>query len=578
MGRRLLAGYFFRLACVTAVLGIFAHGSHAQASPVSSKASAPPTQQGIFLVFPYENTGAGTRLDWLGEGLEELSIQRLSAAGQQVYSHEARLAELERYGLPVSARLSRATMLRVAEDLDADFVLFGSYSADDKSLMVTAHVLRVSPPALLPVVRVSGALDSLMDLHARLIWRFLSSNDRTFPLDQGEFSKAQRPLRLDAFEHYIRGLHNADEAAQLRELNEAVRLEPEWPDPAFALGQASFEKRDCPAAATWFSRVPKTHERYVQAAFSTGVCRLWMNDPGAAVLIFAQLQDEMRTDPGGEGAELPEILNNLAIARSRAEKAPLAEDLLRHAADLDPDDDDYPFNLGLLAFRGGDFAGAAAQFREAIQRDSGDGEARALLILSLERGGQKSEAEAERAAAKETPGAGPLPPIKLESLARLDRIKTELDEAALLQNSSVAQSHADGAAQASSADAAASPALAHGRRGRQELAAGRLAEAEREYRAALAANSRDSFAHRGLADVLRRQGHLGDAVAELRSSLAIRDSAVAHTALAKLYLELKNPELARPEIERALVLAPNYTEAKQLLERLQPSKPGGATP
>jgi hypothetical protein len=60
-------------------------------------------QQGVYLVFPFENAGSSPRYDWIGEGLEELTIQRLAAAGEQVYSHAGRLAELERYGLPSSA-------------------------------------------------------------------------------------------------------------------------------------------------------------------------------------------------------------------------------------------------------------------------------------------------------------------------------------------------------------------------------------------------------------------------------------------------------------------------------------------
>jgi len=67
-------------------------------------------------------------LDWLSEGLEELTIQRLSGAGEQVYSHAGRLVELERNGLSRSSKLSRATMLHIGEDLDADFVVFWPFS------------------------------------------------------------------------------------------------------------------------------------------------------------------------------------------------------------------------------------------------------------------------------------------------------------------------------------------------------------------------------------------------------------------------------------------------------------------
>ena len=61
-------------------------GSLAQGQTAPARNRGVPTSQGIFLVFPFENDGANARLDWLGEGLEELTIQRLSAAGQQVFT------------------------------------------------------------------------------------------------------------------------------------------------------------------------------------------------------------------------------------------------------------------------------------------------------------------------------------------------------------------------------------------------------------------------------------------------------------------------------------------------------------
>jgi Tfp pilus assembly protein PilF len=45
--------------------------------------------------------------------------------------------------------------------------------------------------------------------------------------------------------------------------------------------------------------------------------------------------------------------------------------------------------------------------------------------------------------------------------------------------------------------------------------------------------------------------------------------------LARIYLDQKKPDLARAEVEKAVKLAPNYTEARELLERLQKSKATG---
>jgi len=547
-----------------------------QSAAVSRGASSESSQQGIYLVFPFENAGASPRLDWLGEGLEELTIQRLSAAGQQVYSHAGRTGELERSGLPPNAKLSRASMLRIAQNLDADFVVFGRFTSDGQSLSVESQILRVNPARLLAAVRETGPLDSLMDLHLRLLWRLLSANDHTYSRSLEEFSKAQRPLRLDAFEHYARGLLAIDDDARLRELREAARLEPEWPDPDFAIADAYYARHDCDSALIWFAKVPKSHDRYVEAVFATGVCRLQMNQPDRAEEVFTSLQEALRNNLVS-GADLPEILNNLALARARQGKAQAAMSDLRRAAELDPDEDDYPFNLGLLALGASEFAAAADYFREASGREPDSAENRALTILSLEKAGKKAEADEERESAGETFGPDALPVIHLDAkdpkkdvLTRLERVRTEMDTTAL-RLEIVSAGDAANAAAAAGADTPA----AHIRRGRQELSAGRVDAAESEFRAALGSDVGNASAHNGLAEVYRRRGKLDDSAKELQASLEIRDSAAVRTTLARVYLAQKKPEMARVEAERALKLAPKYADAKELLEHLQKVKPSG---
>ena len=559
----------------------------AQQPPAASgdpQAGTAASQQGVYLVFPFENVGSSPHLDWLGEGLEELTIQYLSDAGEQVYSHAGRARELERYGLPASAKLSRATMLRIAQDLDADYVIFGSFTSDGTSLSVESHVLRVDPPSLLPPARESGPLSSLMELHSSVVWRLLSANQQAYPLTLKDFAKAQRPLRLDAFEHFVRGLLLNEDEPRIRELREAARLEPAWPDPAFALGETYAARNDCTSALPWFARVPKTNRRYVEAIFATGVCRLQLNEPDKAEEVFIALQAAMSSNakqqPGAAGtvagADLPELLNNLGVARARQGKTPAAQADLRRATDLDPDEDDYPFNLGLLAFRANEFTTAAGLFREASEREPDNPEDRALLIQALEKSGKNAEADEEREAATEALGPGALPVIhvdaKADALPHLDRIKTELDitELRLEIESSVSP-----AVSAAAGGATMTPG-AHIRRGRQELAAGRLDTAESEFRAALAADPSNFAAHQGLAEVDRRRGKLDDAVTELQASIQARDSAFVRTMLAKVYLDQKKFDLAHAEAEHALKLAPNYAEAKQLLEHLQNSKPKGS--
>jgi tetratricopeptide (TPR) repeat protein len=563
------------VCCVTPPSVIAQQPSAGVGTPAGARvAASEASQQGIYLVFPFENEGASPRLDWLGEGLEELTIQRLSAAGQQVYSHAGRTGELDRSGLPSTAKLSRASMLRIAQNMDADFVILGRFTSDGHALMVESQILRVSPTKLLPAIRETGSLDSLMDLHVRLLWRLLSANDHTYTRSLEDFSKAQRPLRLDAFEHYVRGLLASEDDPRLRELREAARLEPEWPDPDFAIGDAYYSRRDCDSALIWFAKVPKTHDRYVESVFATGVCRLLMNQAEKAEEVFASLQEALRHNLVS-GADLPEILNNLALARARQGKTPAAVADLRRAAELDPDEDAYPFNLGLLALGTGDFAGAAEHFREASGRVPDNAENRALMILALEKGGRKAEADQERDTAAETFGPDGLPEVKLDAkkdtLTRLERVRTEMDTAALRLE---IVSAGDSANAAAATGSAGTPA-AHIRRGRQELSAGRVDAAESEFRAALAADTGSASAHNELAEVYRRRGKLDDSAKELQASLEIRDSAVVRTTLARVYLEQKKLDLARAEVERALKLAPKYSDAKELLKHLQRVKPAG---
>lgn len=569
MQQRIRAGDFLRAAGAAAALGLLSllclAPARGQTAPQHSYSSADTVSRGQFLVFPFENHGAGERLNWLSEGLEELAIRSISLSGQRVYSREERVAELERYGLPSSARLSRASMLRLAEELDADYVVFGGFSMKGKELTVEGRLLRVSPPALLPAVRESGPPDSLLELENRMAWKLLLAAEPAFPQTLVQFMRSQKPLRLDAFEHYVRGILASENEVRIREFREASRLDPGSPDFAFALAHTLVQRRDCAAALPLLDRVPKGHARQEQAVFFTGICRLWMDQADRAEEAFLSLQTLLKNGSGA-GGDLPEILGNLAVARARSGKTAAARADLQQAAELDPSDDDYPFNLGLLALRSEDYAGATAHFREALHREPEDDDARALLVQALERGGAKEEANAERAAA-----AGPLPVIVAASLPRLDRIKTELDASAFQAESDTAEDPPPAAAPAS----ASSPGpTEHVRAGRQHLAAGRLPEAESEFRAALAANANDAAAHRFLGEVHLRQKRREEAAGEFRASLELRDSAVVRTALARIYLEQEKPDLARQQLEKALKLAPNYAEAKQLLQRLDAAKTG----
>ena len=558
--------------------------------------SVEPAARGeTILVLPFGNASRHPRLDWLGEGLAELTIERLAGSGRAVFPREEWQAALEKLGLPASPRLSRATMLKIAEETDADYVVFGQYGYDGKTLQVTARVLRANPPALAQPLEEAGALEDLMDTHARIAWHVLRFIEPGFPLGQREFAQKLPRLRLDAFEHFVRGLLAAEpenEAQRLRLLREAARLEPEWADPAFALGQTYLARRDCEAALPWFSRVPPAHERGAEASFSAGVCHLLRDDPARAEAAFASLVERTKQTGKGPGAvaggaegccAMPEALNNLAIARARLGKLREARADLQRATQLDPEEVDYWFNLGLAALRANDPASAVRPFREVLRRQPEDAEARTLLIAALERSGRGAEAAAERretarpeaeAAPRKstksptkagTHAAGPS--LQPEALGRLDRIKMRVDVSSL--------HHLAEGAEPTPAEATVTAARRsqhremHLARGRQALTEGKLDEAFRDFSAAVLLAPMNPAAHQGLAEVFRRQGRPGEAIRELRSAAALRDDAATRILLGRLCLEQNSLSEAREELRAALKLDPASAEARQLLEQLE---------
>ncbi len=165
--------------------------------------------------------------------------------------------------------------------------------------------------------------------------------------------------------------------------------------------------------------------------------------------------------------------------------------------------------------------------------------------------------------------------MKPETFARLQRITTELDTATLQLEMALHDSGNNGGTAASTSAASPSSLV---RKGRQELVAGRLDAAEQAFRAALTSAPHDASAHRGMAEVYRRKNKRPEAIQELQTALELRDSAVDRTTLARIYLEQRKPDLAKAELARALKIAPNYSEARQLQEHLQNGSAQSKTP
>jgi tetratricopeptide (TPR) repeat protein len=416
-----------------------ADGAPPARSAQSESASGAASNPGTFLVFPFENQSRMANLDWLGEGLTELTVERLEDRGLSVLSRRDRLAALEKIGLPDSARFSRATMLKIAGEADADEVIYGQFVSDGATVTLEAHVLHLSPPRLSPPFTQTSTMQGLLRAHARLSWQVLCAIERRNCLpeganqDESSFSDPPPSLRLDALESFVQGLTGTDDDPSLRALREAARLEPAWDRPAFELGQIYFKQHDCESALPWFSRVPPNRPDGPESSFDTGLCHLLRNDPVRAEAAFSGLIDRTKSpDPKNRLPDMAEVHNNLGVARLRLGEASEAAAEFDRATALDSEEPDYWVNLGIAKLAAKLPAAAVTPFERARNLAPDDKDASALLISTLDSLGRGSEAAAIRAEASQA-GDTPVKPVPQDpaGLARLARVSENFDRSLL---------------------------------------------------------------------------------------------------------------------------------------------------
>jgi tetratricopeptide (TPR) repeat protein len=410
-------------------------------STKETRSSSAEARSESLLIFPFENGSRMANLDWMGEGLSELTVERLEDREVNVLSREDRLATLERMGLPDSARFSHATMIKIAGEADADAVVYGRFQTDGKTATLEARVLHLNPPSLSPPLKETSSMQELLRAHARLTWQILCAIDRKqcpaqgATRDESSFSDPPASLRLDALENFARGLTGSQDEERLRLLREAARLEPAWDRPAFELGQIYFKRRDCDSALVWYSRVPPNRPDGPVASFSTGVCHLARNDAGRADAAFSGLLERTRK-PGEKGSlpELPEMHNNLGIAHLRLGKWNEAGTEFERASALDPEEADYWINMAIAKIIGKQAAAAVAPLEHARKIVPDDKGAKALLIATLESLGRNPEAAAIRAESTENVEKSAQPNLQDgNGLARLARVSRTLDRTLLRQ-------------------------------------------------------------------------------------------------------------------------------------------------
>lgn len=340
--------------------------------------SIPAAQADTYLVLPFFNLSKNSSLDWIGEGLAETLQETLSSEGLMVLDRDDRVEVYRRLSIRPYTQLTKASVVKIGEELDAEHVIFGEFDVKPAtetsptsrgSLTIAAHVLHLKGMRQGMEFRESGAIEDLAALQNHLAWQALQALRRNVSMSEAEFQQRHPPVRLDAIENYIRGLMAVNPDDKHRFFTQAARLDAHYSQPCFQLGRLLWKRKEYKTAADWFQRVSPADAQYRQANFFLGLCRYYTGDFALAQVAFQLVASTV---------PLNEVFNDLGAAQSRANR-PEALENFRRALEGDPSDPTYQFNVGYALWKNGDFSPAAENFRAVLGHDPADEQANLLL-------------------------------------------------------------------------------------------------------------------------------------------------------------------------------------------------------
>ncbi len=492
----------------------------------------------ILLVLPFDNRTGQPSLEWIREAAADLLTSRFASAGFAPMTRADRMYALDHLGLPQGFQPSRASSLKLAQTLDADSIVVGNYSTDGTEIVAEAQLVDVPHLRMTAPVTARGEMKDMIAVFDSLAWKLTRELDPSLNVGEETFIAAGSGLRLDAYEQYIRGITEPDQAERLRHLEQAVKLSPGFSPAWMALGREDYQSQQYERAVQAFDKVDRSGPDGLEADFYRGLSLLFSGEYAQAEQAFA---DVARILP------LAEVVNNEGVAVSRQGHDGTA--LFVQAASADPNGADYHFNLAVSLKRNGKTVAALNELAQCLKLHPADGEAQSL-------------AAAWKSPSVMPTAAGADPPATIDPLERIVRT---FDASAFRQ----------AAAMLDQMDATRMAALTPRDRALKLSAQakgffdrGLLLEAERLDQSAVAADGQVAEAHVGLAEIRERTGDSAGARQEAHRALELSPSADAYLVLGRLDLSENHLTEAKSETSEALKLDTSNQAARELLRQV----------
>src|SRR5215813_1563950 len=416
---------FFAVLAALAVAFVF------QISAPNVSAQANPAAE-IVLVLPFENTSDHPEYNWIGESFADSLSLLLDKPGLIVVTSDERAVAYQRLRLPLTVIPSRATAIKIARELKASMIVFGTYNvtltppppSDDKSkpaekplatIIGQARVIRVNEGRMAGDIfdgawaprqyDFADSVRELQKLHGELAYQILFQRDKALSFSRNNLIQEATRVPPQAFEAYMKG-SQTDQRDPTRAIyfKNALKLYGDvnggavYSQAAFELGRFYFDQSQSKEAIEYFTMVQKKEPHYNEAQFYAGLAYWKTADIAHALATMMPLADE-------KVMPLVAVYNNagaISVEAARNEKKPEERSrlilqgitLLSRAADSSPDDTTVLFNYAYALFLSDKFGEAADKLEKVIAVDQRDGQAYYLLAKAQARANHNEAATA----------------------------------------------------------------------------------------------------------------------------------------------------------------------------------------
>ena len=86
-----------------------------------------PVSAASSVVLPFSNLSQDKNLDWIGESIAEMVHEAISSEGLLVLDRNDRALAYKRLGIRPYALLTRASVVKIGDELDANHVVYGTF-------------------------------------------------------------------------------------------------------------------------------------------------------------------------------------------------------------------------------------------------------------------------------------------------------------------------------------------------------------------------------------------------------------------------------------------------------------------